>query len=78
MIELASACFAVSGAEFTRRRRCVIVPHRPYPDKQPGQANPEIPIKENDHAVDELRYVLQTHNKIIQGAPIYVPVMDSN
>jgi PBSX family phage terminase large subunit len=34
-----------------------------YPAKRPDNPNPEIPIKENDHLLDALRYVLQT-NKI--------------
>ncbi len=29
-----------------------------YPDKKPGQNENEAPIKENDHALDALRYVL--------------------
>lgn len=35
-----------------------------YPEKRPDQPEPEIPIKENDHALDALRYVLQTNNLI--------------
>lgn len=29
-----------------------------YPEKKPDKAEPELPIKENDHALDALRYVL--------------------
>ncbi len=29
-----------------------------YPDKKPEKNEPEVPIKENDHALDEIRYVL--------------------
>jgi phage terminase large subunit len=29
-----------------------------YPDKKPDHNEAELPIKENDHAVDTLRYVL--------------------
>src|SRR6201999_1209311 len=29
-----------------------------YPDKKPEHNEPEVPIKENDHPLDELRYVL--------------------
>lgn len=29
-----------------------------YPDKKPEHNEPEAPIKENDHALDEIRYVL--------------------
>jgi len=39
-----------------------------YPDKKPDKNEPEIPVKENDHALDAMRYVLymqtnQTTNK---------------
>lgn len=29
-----------------------------YPEKKPEKNEPELPIKENDHALDEIRYVL--------------------
>lgn len=29
-----------------------------YPDKKPGLNEKELPVKENDHAMDEMRYVL--------------------
>ncbi|HHE46060.1 MAG TPA: hypothetical protein ENL05_01805 [Candidatus Moranbacteria bacterium] len=32
-----------------------------YPDKKPDKNNPEKPIKENDHALDALRYALYTY-----------------
>jgi len=37
-----------------------------YPEKRPDNPSPEIPIKENDHLLDALRYVLQT-NKSSHG-----------
>jgi phage terminase large subunit len=35
-----------------------------YPEKRPNSNEPEVPIKENDHALDALRYVLSNY----QGA----------
>ena len=32
-----------------------------YPDKKPGQNEKEVPIKENDHALDALRYALYNY-----------------
>jgi hypothetical protein len=32
-----------------------------YPEKRPNNNEPEVPIKENDHALDSLRYLLSTH-----------------
>lgn len=32
-----------------------------YPEKRPDNPEPEIPIKENDHALDALRYALMTN-----------------
>lgn len=37
-----------------------------YPEKRPDNPNPEIPIKENDHGLDALRYVLQTNKTIVE------------
>jgi len=37
-----------------------------YPDKKPEQNEPEKPVKENDHALDCLRYALYTHRPIIE------------
>ncbi len=34
-----------------------------YPEKRPGVNEYENPIKENDHALDALRYALSTHNE---------------
>ena len=34
-----------------------------YPDKKPGKNEYENPIKENDHALDALRYVLHMHSR---------------
>ncbi len=33
-----------------------------YPDKKPEKNEPEVPVKEDDHAVDELRYVIYMQN----------------
>lgn len=39
-----------------------------YPDKKPEKNEPETPIKENDHALDEIRYVLyMQEGKVNQG-----------
>lgn len=35
-----------------------------YPEARPDNPNPEIPIKENDHLLDSLRYVLMTNNAV--------------
>jgi PBSX family phage terminase large subunit len=32
-----------------------------YPERKPNQNEPENPVKENDHALDALRYVLDNH-----------------
>jgi phage terminase large subunit len=32
-----------------------------YPDRKPGKNEQEKPVKENDHAMDALRYALHTH-----------------
>jgi PBSX family phage terminase large subunit len=37
-----------------------------YPDKKPDNNEPEKPIKENDHALDALRYALYTNKPIIK------------
>lgn len=37
-----------------------------YPDKRPNQNEKELPIKENDHALDCIRYVLHNQEPIIQ------------
>jgi len=37
-----------------------------YPDKKPDNNEPEKPVKENDHALDCLRYALYTNQPIIQ------------
>lgn len=39
-----------------------------YPDKKPDQNEPEKPVKENDHALDSLRYAIYT-NKPEQQEP---------
>lgn len=38
-----------------------------YPQKKPDKNEPELPIKENDHACDALRYVLHMKAKTQQG-----------
>lgn len=35
-----------------------------YPEKKPNQNERELPIKENDHAMDEIRYVLHNQEPI--------------
>lgn len=37
-----------------------------YPDKKPDNNEPEKPIKENDHAVDALRYMLYMNTGIVK------------
>ena len=38
-----------------------------YPERKPDNNEPEKPIKENDHAVDALRYALYSNKPIIQN-----------
>ena len=43
-----------------------------YPDKKPEKNEPEVPIKENDHALDEIRYVLyMQEGRTNQGAHVH-------
>ena len=35
-----------------------------YPEKRPNNNEPEVPVKENDHAVDSLRYGLSMHQTV--------------
>ena len=45
-----------------------------YPDRKPEHNEPETPIKENDHAVDALRYVMMSNSDTTQSkASTYVP-----
>ena len=46
-----------------------------YPEKKPDKADPEIPIKENDHLLDCARYVLYMQNgyQVADGLSIYIP-----
>lgn len=37
-----------------------------YPEKKPDQNEQEKPVKENDHALDALRYALYMHNPVIE------------
>src|SRR3990167_1357292 len=39
-----------------------------YPEKKPNHNEPEAPIKENDHALDALRYVLSS----MENEPIFI------
>lgn len=43
-----------------------------YPEKRPDNPEPEIPIKENDHLLDAIRYVLMT-NKTPNVVPYFYP-----
>ena len=36
-----------------------------YPDKKPDANEKETPIKENDHALDEIRYILHNLDPIV-------------
>lgn len=38
-----------------------------YPDKKPDQNEKEVPVKENDHALDALRYALYTNSPIMEA-----------
>lgn len=46
-----------------------------YPDKKPDKNEPEIPIKENDHALDAIRYALyMQEGKVVDSyANVYYP-----
>jgi PBSX family phage terminase large subunit len=35
-----------------------------YPDRKPDHNEPEMPVKENDHALDAMRYAIMTSNPI--------------
>lgn len=43
-----------------------------YPEKKPEQNEKEVPVKENDHALDALRYALYTHQPIIESYDPYI------
>ncbi len=43
-----------------------------YPDKKPEKNEPEVPIKENDHALDEIRYVLYMQEGNANGGQAHV------
>jgi len=47
-----------------------------YPDKKPDNNEEERPIKENDHALDALRYALMMDGGIGQGQTITVSIPD--
>lgn len=40
-----------------------------YPDKKPDHNDPEMPVKENDHALDALRYAIMTSNPVRHISP---------
>ncbi len=44
-----------------------------YPDSKPGVNEPENPVKENDHALDALRYAL-TMDNVLTVEQVYTPV----
>ncbi len=43
-----------------------------YPDKKPDKNEPEIPVKENDHALDEIRYVLYMQEGIVNQSHAHI------
>lgn len=51
-----------------------------YPEKRPDHNEEENPIKENDHALDALRYALMMESGIGEGraVKIYIPDLDIN
>jgi phage terminase large subunit len=45
-----------------------------YPEKKPDKGEPEVPIKENDHLLDSLRYVLYMQSTAYSGkAKQFIP-----
>lgn len=49
-----------------------------YPDKKPEKNEPELPIKENDHALDEIRYVLYMQEGNVSGGFAHVHYANSS
>lgn len=47
-----------------------------YPDKKPGHNEEENPIKENDHALDALRYALMMESGIGEGVVVRANIPD--
>jgi phage terminase large subunit len=47
-----------------------------YPEKRPDNPEPEIPIKENDHLLDAVRYVLQTNKTPHPSRPDYYGMLN--
>ena len=43
-----------------------------YPEKKPEKNEPEVPIKENDHALDSIRYVLYMQEGKVNGSQAHV------
>ena len=44
-----------------------------YPEKRDRHYEEENPIKENDHALDALRYAIATHSTTSSGATTFIP-----
>ena len=44
-----------------------------YPEKRDRHNEEENPIKENDHALDALRYAIATHSTTSSGATTFIP-----
>lgn len=49
-----------------------------YPDKKPDKNEPELPIKENDHALDEIRYVLYMQEGSVTGGHAHIHYSQSS
>lgn len=47
-----------------------------YQDKKPDKNEPEVPIKENDHAMDALRYALMTNSPTVNNEVGLEPSLD--
>jgi PBSX family phage terminase large subunit len=49
-----------------------------YPEKKPEHNEPELPIKENDHALDEIRYVLFMNEGSVTNGRAHVHYANSS
>lgn len=49
-----------------------------YPEKKPENNEKEVPIKENDHALDEIRYVLYMNEGSVTGGLAHVHYANSS
>lgn len=48
-----------------------------YPDKREGRNESELPIDENNHALDSIRYALMMHNhQEVSGLNVFIPEYD--